>query len=323
MFTRHFSGEYAEEPLYCEYLVQGEPLKTIPGWVAEGRMWWGIALIVAAVACSSTPESVDIRVALASTDLAVGPNRLVFGVLGGSGPLRAPDLKARFVYVDGDATAILFEAEARFVEWPGGRSGVYVIDDVEFDSAGRWGMIVDVVTDDGAALIGQSGLVVNQESSSPAVGSPAPQSASKTSSDVTDLSELTTSPTPDPALYELSISDAIGGRQTTVVTFATPAFCQTTTCGPQVEVLSSLRLRHTESAFIHVEVYDNPDEIDGDLSNARISPLMDEWGLLTEPFTFIIDAAGQIAAKFEGYVTEDELEAALSRLPGMGDVNDG
>jgi len=140
---------------------------------------------------------------------------------------------------------------------------------------------------------------------------------------VTDLSELTTSPTPDPALYELSISDAIGGRQTTVVTFATPAFCQTTTCGPQVEVLSSLRLRHTESAFIHVEVYDNPDEIDGDLSNARISPLMDEWGLLTEPFTFIIDAAGQIAAKFEGYVTEDELEAALSRLPGMGDVNDG
>jgi hypothetical protein len=234
-----------------------------------------------------------------------------------------PDVKARFVYVDGDATAVLFEAEARFVEWPGGSSGVYVIDGVEFDSAGRWGMIVDVVTDDGAALIGQSGLVVNQESSSPAVGSPAPLSDSKTSSDVADLSELTTSPTPDPGLYELSIADAIGGGQTTVVTFATPAFCQTATCGPQVEVLSSLRLRHTDSTFIHVEVYDNPDEIDGDLSKARISPLMEEWGLLTEPFTFVIDGEGQIAAKFEGFVTEDELEAALSRLPGTGDANDG
>ena len=321
-------------------------MKTIPGWVAEGRMWWGIALIVAAVACSSTPEAaatpeptalvqptavvttnpasaVQVRVALASTDLAVGPNRLVFGVLGGAGPVRASDVKARFVYVDGDASAVLFEAEARFVEWPGGSSGVYVIDGVEFDSAGRWGMIVDGVTDDGTALVGQSGLVVNQESSSPAVGSPAPRSASKTSSDVADLSELTTSPTPDPSLYELSIADAIGGGQTTVVTFATPAFCQTATCGPQVGVLSSLRLRHTESTFIHVEVYDNPDEIDGDLSRARISPLMEEWGLMTEPFTFVIDAEGQIAAKFEGFVTEEELESALLRLPGAGDANDG
>jgi len=316
------------------------------GRVAVGRTWWGIALIVAAIACSSTPEAtatpeptalveptavvttnpsstVQVRVALASTDLAVGPNRLVFGVLGDSGPVRSPNVKARFVYVDGDATAVLFEAEARFVEWPGGASGVYVIDDVEFDSAGRWGMIVDGVMDDETALIGQSGLVVNQESSSPAVGSPAPRSASKTSADVADLSELTTSPIPDPGLYDLSIADAIVAAQTTVVTFATPAFCQTATCGPQVEVLSSLRLRHTESTFIHIEVYDNPDEIEGDLSRARISPLMEEWGLVTEPFTFVIDPAGQIAAKFEGFVTEEELEAALLRLPGTGDTNDG
>ena len=321
-------------------------MKTSLGRVAVGRTWWGIALIVAAIACSSTPEAtatpettalveptavvttnpsstVQVRVALASTDLAVGPNRLVFGVLGDSGPVRSPNVKARFVYVDGDATAVLFEAEARFVEWPGGASGVYVIDDVEFDSAGRWGMIVDGVMDDETALIGQSGLVVNQESSSPAVGSPAPRSASKTSADVADLSELTTSPIPDPGLYDLSIADAIVAAQTTVVTFATPAFCQTATCGPQVEVLSSLRLRHTESTFIHVEVYDNPDEIEGDLSRARISPLMEEWGLVTEPFTFVIDPAGQIAAKFEGFVTEEELEAALLRLPGTGDTNDG
>ena len=321
-------------------------MKTSLGRVAVGRTWWGIALIVAAIACSSTPEAtatpeptalveptavvttnpsstVQVRVALASTDLAVGPNRLVFGVLGDSGPVRSPNVKARFVYVDGDATAVLFEAEARFVEWPGGASGVYVIDDVEFDSAGHWGMIVDGVMDDETALIGQSGLVVNQESSSPAVGSPAPRSASKTSADVADLSELTTSPIPDPGLYDLSIADAIVAAQTTVVTFATPAFCQTATCGPQVEVLSSLRLRHTESTFIHVEVYDNPDEIEGDLSRARISPLMEEWGLVTEPFTFVIDPAGQIAAKFEGFVTEEELEAALLRLPGTGDTNDG
>ena len=44
---------------------------------------------------------------------------------------------------------------------------------------------------------------------------------------------------------------------------------------------------------------------------------------MTEPFTFVIDDEGQIAAKFEGFVTEEELESALLRLPGAGDANDG
>jgi hypothetical protein len=294
--------------------------------------------MIVAAACSTTPEAADtpepaaevdeaaggqVRVALASTDLAVGSNRLAFGVLGGSGPVRGLRVKTRFVFVDGDPSAILFEAGARFVAWPGGAGGVYVIDDVEFDAAGRWGMIVEGVTEDGTAIVGQSGLVVNEHSSSPALGAAAPRSASKTASDVADLSELTTSRVPDPSLYELSIADAIDDGQLTVVTFATPAFCQTATCGPQVEVLSSLRPRHAESAFIHVEVYDNPNEIEGDLSNAVISPLMEEWGLLTEPYTFVIDSDGLIAAKFEGFVTEQELEATLRSLPGVGDKGGG
>lgn len=314
------------------------------------HVWWGVVLIVVAAACSTTSEAPvspepsavaeptaaveptavveesaggQVRVALASTDLAVGPNRLVFGVLGGSGPVRGLQVKARFVFVDGDPSAVLFETGARFVEWPGGASGVYVIDSVEFDAAGRWGMIVDGVMGDGTVIVGQSGLVVNEHSSSPALGAVAPRSASKTASDVADLSELTTSLTPDPGLYEISIADAIDGGRLIVVTFATPAFCQTATCGPQVEVLSSLRPRHAGSTFIHVEVYDNPNEIEGDLSHARISPLMDEWGLRTEPYTFVIDGEGLIAAKFEGFVTEQELDAAIRSLPGVGDTGGG
>ena len=41
---------------------------------------------------------------------------------------------------------------------------------------------------------------------------------------------------------------------------------------------------------------------------------MAEWGLLTEPFTFVVDAGGRVAAKFEGFVTEGELEAALTAV---------
>ena len=65
---------------------------------------------------------------------------------------------------------------------------------------------------------------------------------------------------------------------------------------------------------MHVEVYENAHEIEGDASRLRLDPAMAEWGLLTEPFTFVVDAGGRVAAKFEGFVTEGELEAALTAV---------
>ena len=43
---------------------------------------------------------------------------------------------------------------------------------------------------------------------------------------------------------------------------------------------------------------------------------MEEWGLLSEPYTFILDRKGLVASKFEGFVTEAELEAALGETLG-------
>ena len=65
-------------------------------------------------------------------------------------------------------------------------------------------------------------------------------------------------------------------------------------------------------SFIHVEMFDNPDEIQGDLSRARTVSAAAEWGLPSEPWTFVVDADGLIAAKFEGFATLDELEEALA-----------
>ncbi len=320
--------------------MQGVPLTVRISWGFTIILWLGVVLIVSTSACSTTPKLAEmpepttivesipakggqVRVAVASKDLAVGLNRLVFGVLDDVGPVRSLQVTAKFVFVDHDPIMVLFETGVTFVEWPGGKGGVYVADDVEFDEAGRWGMIVEVVMGNGDTLIGQSGFVVSEHSSSPAVGAAALLSANKTASDVVDLSELTSSPTPDPGLYEISIVDAVGGGRPVIVTFAAPAYCQTATCGPQVEVLSSLRLRHSGAFFIHVEVYANPHEIQGDLSRARISPLMEEWGLMTEPYTFVINSEGRISAKFEGFVTEQELETALLSLLHLVETEGG
>jgi hypothetical protein len=40
---------------------------------------------------------------------------------------------------------------------------------------------------------------------------------------------------------------------------------------------------------------------------------MRQWGLRSEPWTFLVGADGVIKAKFEGSVSADELEAAIRR----------
>ena len=281
-------------------------------------------LTAVAWACSTTPEPSptpsptpaaevgDLTVVLASTDVAVGPNRLVFGVLDSASPIRVPEARVSVLYLETTPFELVAQAAARFIRWPAGAAGVYVTS-VSFDRDGRWGIIVEVTGEGGKVRRGQAGLLVKQQSSSPGIGQPVPHSPNKTAGDVGDLSELTTSLEPDPGLYRMTIAEAVSSGKPTVVTFATPAFCQTATCGPQVEVVSSIKDRYGERAnFIHVEVYDNPTEMEGDISKGRLVPLIQEWSLLSEPFTFVLDSSGLVASKFEGFVTEEELEAALA-----------
>ena len=271
---------------------------------------------------SSTPVPAagppEVGLGLATVDLGVGLNRFAFGIRGeDSKPVRTPTALATFMFIESTPYEVRAQAEASFVTWPTGRAGVYVVDVVELDKAGRWGLVVEVETDDGAIAVGQLGFDVKLTSSSPAIGSLAPRSLNKTGGDSTDLGEITTSPDPDPDLYHMTVAEAVDAGRPTVVTFATPAFCTTATCGPQVEVVSALEDRYgDEASFIHVEVYDNPVEMRGDFSKGRISPVLEEWGLISEPYTFILDGEGVIKSKFEGFVTEEELEVALKEVLG-------
>ena len=83
----------------------------------------------------------------------------------------------------------------------------------------------------------------------------------------------------------------------------------------QVEVLQELKNRYMGQAnFIHVDFYDNPDEIQGDLGRARLSPTVREWKLPSIEWTFVIDRQGIVTARFEGFATIDELQSALMRV---------
>ena len=134
-------------------------------------------------------------------------------------------------------------------------------------------------------------------------------SVNKTNSEEYKLNNITSDQDPDQDLYSLTISDAIKMDKPLVVAFASPGYCVTKTCGPQVNVLKSLKMKYKDKInFIHVEVYDNLDKIQGDLKQADISQVVLDWGLPSEPWSFLINSEGIIIGKYEGFISEYELE---------------
>ena len=302
-----------------------------------GRVW-GAALAVAAlalvaiagIACGVAPDgdaAVDVaagetlRLAMASSDLAVGSNRVVFGVIDPeTGAIRGDRVRVSSFWLppDGEREGPVESVDAVFREWPVSPRGVYTAQ-LRFDRAGEWGIGAVVTAADGSERRASVRVEVKAESATPAIGARAPASRSKTLGDVGDIGELTSDVNPDEGLYAVSIAEALEAGMPLVVVFSTPAYCQTATCGPQLEVIKELKAEYGDRVnFVHIEVYDNPDEIEGDLSRAVVSPTVGEWGLPSEPWTFVVDGEGVVRAKFEAFVTREEVEEGVKGVVDGG-----
>ena len=263
-------------------------------------------------------EASGIRTTLGTPDLGVGRHRVGFVLSDADGLVRLPIVRVESYFypsgVNGPREGPQERGLARFFEFPYGVRGMHSIE-LTFDRAGTWGLEVSLPRPDGSTVQTSFSFPVREQTRAPAVGQPAPRSHSRTVRDVDSLAQLSTGREPDPALYELSLSEAIVQSKPLVVVFASPAFCTNALCGPQVEVLSELAARYGERAnFIHIDLYENPIEIRGDLDRAVRTPILAEWGLETDEWTFVVDARGVVAARFEAFVTREELEAALLKV---------
>jgi hypothetical protein len=147
---------------------------------------------------------------------------------------------------------------------------------------------------------------VRAHSTTPAVGARAPASDTPTLADA-PAPRLTTRRPPDTQLLRYSVAGSLRARRPFVVTFATPKFCTSRTCGPVVDVVDAVRRRLASKGvrFIHVEVYTDDDPAKG------YNRWMRQWGLRSEPWTFLVGRDGRVKAKFEGSVSEAELAAAV------------
>ena len=256
---------------------------------------------------------------LATKVLETGTQRVAFLLSTPKALVNVP--QAQISVARRDGTVPPAQVVADYHEWPYGVRGSYSAP-VAFPRPGEYVLTVDPIGGDvpGQAIIP---VVALADAPIPSIGETPPASATKTLAAGLELAELSTAYAPDADLYRLSVADALASGRPSVIVFATPAFCTSPTCGPQVDTVSELRAAHPDAAnYIHIELYDNPQEIQGDLSRARLVPAAAEWGFTqipgwtNESWVFVLDRNGVIRHRFEGFATLAELTTALADAGG-------
>jgi hypothetical protein len=247
-----------------------------------------------------------------TSDYSPGDLRISFLVVDSRARVIAPPT-ARF-WIGRSLSAKPFASTVARLE-PVGIRGVSVDDDVKALYVARVrvpepGDYYVVARPQGRVRIaGLYKVTVKAKSATPAVGSRAYPSRTPTLADVGGRAEkLTTRVPPDRQLLRYSIADSLAARVPFVVTFSTPRFCTSRTCGPVVDVVNDVRTRWPRIRFIHVEIYRDNNPRKG--ANRWVK----QWRLPNEPWTFLVGRDGRIKAKFAGSVSVRELEDAIREL---------
>lgn len=271
----------------------------------------------------------------AFSEAVAGKNRIAIGLVRNNTPLNDPSAKVhlRFFNLDEQNPQVKFESDATYYG-QGLPAGFYVAYPT-FDVPGNWGVEIQ------AQVSGQSQptsrrfqLEVKPSSPVPNIGQPAISTRTLTAKDVPDVARLSSGPQADPAMYQISLDDALKNGKPTALLFATPAFCKTATCGPSLDVLQGLQKQYgAQVNFIHVEVYKHPFDasvrqqeqaaqkaaqenrpLTPEEQAAGLADAMVAWNLHSEPWLFLIDKQGNVAGRYEGGITKEEIGPALEKM---------
>ena len=186
-----------------------------------------------------------------------------------------------------------------------GYNGFYVAN-VNFKSTGQWLAQLSDDTGQSKELL----FTVSANSVVPAIGQQAIASVTKTLGDK-EYSDLTTDDDPNPAFYQHTIAEVVDSGKPSVLVFATPDLCRTAVCGPVLKEVKKLAKRWPDVNFVHVEIYEPVKK-----TNNQLIPVQAviDWQLPSEPWTFLVDANGNVSARYEGYITASEIDVPLAAL---------
>ena len=288
----------------------------------------GFAAVALLAGCGDEPEPPVYSGILAAAEFVPGPNRFPFGLADKNGAfLENAEVSVRFFELEGETSRFHAEAQAEWRQVEGTTphlhddgelhlhleyAGLYVVDEVTFPTPGFWGAEFVV---DGGTLTEGTAFQVLAEASAPLVGDAAPRTENLTIHEA-PFAEISTRPVEGDALHNVSVAEAVDAGEPFVVFFASPRFCVSALCGPVTDTLDRV---HQELGgaveVIHIEPWD----LDAARNEGRLTPSAEmlDWGLPSEPWTFVVNGGGRIAARYEGLVTAEEvLEAVRAAQAG-------
>jgi hypothetical protein len=193
---------------------------------------------------------------------------------------------------------------------PNAAKSIYTTE-IPFDKPGRY-EVLGIARRGGklvAASLPQAGIVVKDASNDdiPRVGSTPPRIHTPTEASAGgDIASIDTR-LPPSSMHDDDFADVLG-KKPVVLLFATPQLCQSRVCGPVVDIAEQEKAKGASSdvAFIHMEVF-RDNRID-----KGIRPQMAAFNLLSEPWLFTFNRAGEVAARIEGAYSERELAQAIA-----------
>lgn len=253
-------------------------------------------------------------VATAQQGLALGDSRNAVAFFKGNRPYTPKELRVRLTPPNADAFGVKVDKERiRFGIGgdPDKRAGTEVTDIFVFRhdfDAGIWTIETEA---DGQR--GRAAFEIAPQTPSPKVGGRALASASPTTEDAGGVDPICTR-TPPCSLHEITIADALKAKKPLVISFGTPRFCTSRTCGPVLDLVEAEAERVGDAAsFVHVEVFKS-----AELANrpGGEAPTFAEWKLATEPWTYFVGADGVVVDRWLGALGRDELRRAVDDLLG-------
>jgi len=236
----------------------------------------------------------------------VGPNRFAVGIVDETNqPVLDAKVTFGFFQVTGDQATKRAEAPGTF-RWVEQKArGIYTAP-VQFDAPGRWG-VEAAVERDGKRQVIRAPIEVKATGSAPMIGAQAIRSKTLTNKEVKDPSEICTA-APPCALHASSLDELLSNGKPTALLFASPGFCTSQTCAPQLGVLLQVQPKHADTInFLHIEIYKDP-------RNGVLADAVTEWNLPSEPWIFFIDRGGKIVERFDGIATAEEIEGGIARI---------
>lgn len=297
----------------------------------------------------------ELRLSVASFDLHTGEDqRLLLGVTTAQGGLLAfGDIEVELGPAGEDPKEVELtqRTTASFLPVPGaepegdgsapsvlvGQAGAGVYEAfVDLDEPGDWAVRITAELADGTIRTGATSLSkqrpngIAEEPRVPAVGDDAPRTRNLTIDDIdgervlpamVDSRAGDDDEVPDPWIHDATIAEGIEDGRPVVALFATPAYCVSRFCGPITDTFADLAQRYDDRAeFVHVEVWRDYEE--RALNEAAAEWIQTEHGG-HEPWTFLIDENGEIAARWDNVLDLDALVDELEQLPSVRQTEAG